>query len=317
MAQARKSTGRPFPLQRQPAALQPAGVRATTVLDLFGRQRGVVTRDQLYALGLSRRTVARRVADGVWIPHGRSVLVRRGTEDTLATRSRVAALRVPGSVLTGPSAAALLGRGPWEGVDIGGLPWLVARYRPAVAARFLAHPGMDFRLVDGLRVARRDLAVVDLLRLLPLDSARTVAYRTVQIGLLDVAGLTEHHRRLQHCAGAGQLRSLLHDLSSGSHADSERLLVELLRGAGISGWHVNHPIPLGGGEVRGDVVFPDHRLVVEIDGRAWHTDPQRFQADRSRQNRLVRAGWTVLRFTWEDLVERPRRLVAEIKACLR
>ena len=41
--------------------------------------------------------------------------------------------------------------------------------------------------------------------------------------------------------------------------------------------------------------------------------PERFQRDRSRQNRLVAAGWTVLRFTWRDLVERPGYVVRTIR----
>ena len=47
------------------------------------------------------------------------------------------------------------------------------------------------------------------------------------------------------------------------------------------------------------------RFDFEIDGRAFHSDADRFQRDRTRQNRLVGAGWTVLRFTWNDLRDRP------------
>ena len=38
---------------------------------------------------------------------------------------------------------------------------------------------------------------------------------------------------------------------------------------------------------------------------AYHTDVDRFQRDRSKQNALIALGWTVLRFTWSDLIERP------------
>ena len=39
------------------------------------------------------------------------------------------------------------------------------------------------------------------------------------------------------------------------------------------------------------------RLIIEIDGREFHTDPEVFESDRSRQNLLVLDGWRVLRFT--------------------
>jgi len=43
-------------------------------------------------------------------------------------------------------------------------------------------------------------------------------------------------------------------------------------------------------------------VVVEIDGWVAHSGKQSFVDDRRRQNRLVRAGYTVLRFTWWDLI---------------
>ncbi|MGI8814055.1 MAG: endonuclease domain-containing protein [Pseudonocardia sp.] len=47
---------------------------------------------------------------------------------------------------------------------------------------------------------------------------------------------------------------------------------------------------------RVDFAFPVARLVVEVDGWAWHSDAARFRSDRARQNALVLAGWAVLRF---------------------
>jgi very-short-patch-repair endonuclease len=64
---------------------------------------------------------------------------------------------------------------------------------------------------------------------------------------------------------------------------------------------------------RVDFGFPQHRLVVEIDGYAYHHDRHRFQRDRQRQNDLAALGWVVLRFTWFDLHERPGELVARIR----
>jgi very-short-patch-repair endonuclease len=46
---------------------------------------------------------------------------------------------------------------------------------------------------------------------------------------------------------------------------------------------------------------------------AYHVDVDRFRRDRSRQNALVTAGWTILRFTWADLTERPGYVVSAIQ----
>jgi very-short-patch-repair endonuclease len=63
-------------------------------------------------------------------------------------------------------------------------------------------------------------------------------------------------------------------------------------------------------------VFPDARVVVELDGWAYHVTRDRFHHDRERQNRLIGAGWIVLRFTWRDLSERPGYVTATIRAVL-
>jgi very-short-patch-repair endonuclease len=41
-----------------------------------------------------------------------------------------------------------------------------------------------------------------------------------------------------------------------------------------------------------------------------------FRRDRQRQNAVVLAGWTVLRFTWHDLTQRPNEVIAEIRLAL-
>jgi very-short-patch-repair endonuclease len=66
-----------------------------------------------------------------------------------------------------------------------------------------------------------------------------------------------------------------------------------------------------------DFAFVAQRIAIEIDGRAWHSTGERFQSDRSRQNRLVLMGWTVLRFTWDDLVRRPDAVIEQVPSALR
>ncbi|RAO38795.1 uncharacterized protein ONO86_04407 [Micromonospora noduli] len=50
----------------------------------------------------------------------------------------------------------------------------------------------------------------------------------------------------------------------------------------------------------GDLGWRGPRVLAEADGRGPHSAPGAVYADRRRQNRLVNAGWTVLRFTWQD-----------------
>jgi very-short-patch-repair endonuclease len=100
--------------------------------------------------------------------------------------------------------------------------------------------------------------------------------------------------------------------SDGARSEAERLLVKLLRGAGFTGWHTNYPIS----PYKVDFAFPRPKIVIEVDGWAFHSDQEVFQNDRKRQNYLILMGWQVLRFTWLDLVEYPHRVIAEIRAAI-
>lgn len=72
----------------------------------------------------------------------------------------------------------------------------------------------------------------------------------------------------------------------------------------VAGWEV-------------DFHFRNAKLVVETDGYAYHSDPEKFRRDRIKQNALILAGYVVLRFTWLDLTEYPDRVIAEVKHALR
>ena len=69
---------------------------------------------------------------------------------------------------------------------------------------------------------------------------------------------------------------------------AERLLVRLLRDAGIGGWVLGHPF----GPWRIDLAFPQQKVAVEVDSWAWHVDAERFRTDRRKQNALVRRAGT-------------------------
>ncbi|MDP4014406.1 MAG: type IV toxin-antitoxin system AbiEi family antitoxin domain-containing protein [Candidatus Nanopelagicales bacterium] len=285
-------------------------------LDLAARQKGLVLRAQLYEMGVSPRTLRRRIAEGLWQPYSRSVLRLRGTPDDLATRSRALGMQLPGVVLTGPSAAALIGTGPWLGVGLGTRPCAVGRPRRGIAARFVTHPGVRSHAMATWRLARSADVVIDLLRFLPVADARSVAYRALQTHVVSLGFLYEAALRLNRRAGAAQLRRVLVDVGSGARSEAELRLVKLLRSAGVTGWVTNLQVPLSRGVAVLDVAFVEPRVAVEVDGRAWHSDESRFQGDRRRQNALVRAGWTVLRFTWEDLTQRPDSVIREIRTCI-
>jgi len=54
-----------------------------------------------------------------------------------------------------------------------------------------------------------------------------------------------------------------------------------------------------------DVLWPEHKLVVELDSRAYHDSEQPFERDRNKDADLLTAGYSVLRVTWRRLKDAP------------
>ncbi len=73
----------------------------------------------------------------------------------------------------------------------------------------------------------------------------------------------------------------------------------------------------GGFVCRTDFAHPAASLLIELDSEAHHLDRISFRRDRSKQNAATALGWTVLRYTWWDLIEEPLRVTAELQAVLR
>lgn len=67
---------------------------------------------------------------------------------------------------------------------------------------------------------------------------------------------------------------------------------------------------------RADFLWRDRRVLVEFDGD-HHRERSTFVKDLRRQNGLVEAGWTVLRFSSADVLGRPAYVIATIRRALR
>jgi very-short-patch-repair endonuclease len=173
----------------------------------------------------------------------------------------------------------------------------------------------DVESREGLRCTGPVRTVADLARVLPLAEAVVVADSALRNGaveLHDLAGMARATGR-----GAARLRAVaaLVDAKSGSVLES--LLRVLLHGAGIPRPRTQYRIRDRGHEVaRVDFCWPELRLVVEADGYAFHSSRDDYRRDRRRMNELERLGWRVLRFSWEDVTQRPDQVVAMVAACL-
>jgi very-short-patch-repair endonuclease len=286
--------------------------------DVARLQGGVVTAEQLAAAGISRDAACRMLVGGELVRLTRGVYLAGGAP--LSYRARLwAAVLATGGVLSRATAGRL-----WGVCDDDDVIHVALRHsrRVAIPAGVRLHrqviPPAEIRHRCGLPTMSRTVAILDMLATSPYWEASRLADRAQQKGWL-VPGDCERRLRTQPGRpGNRQLRRLLATMGDGAAAESERTLHRLLRRASIAGWRPNYEVWSAGDLVAVvDVAFPDRRLAIEVDGMAYHVDVDRFRGDRRRQNRLVALGWTVLRFTWADLIERPSYVIATIRTVLR
>jgi very-short-patch-repair endonuclease len=69
-------------------------------------------------------------------------------------------------------------------------------------------------------------------------------------------------------------------------------------------------------DIRVDFAYVDRMIAIEVDGHEAHGTPQAMAKDLARQNELVLLGWTVLRFTWHQVVKQPEQVAKTLLVTL-
>lgn len=276
------------------------------------RHDGVLTLKQALHAGLSRQAVNRRVQSGLWRQCARGVYFVDDRPFTDAARIRAAVWTYGEQAVASGLAAA------W---------WLALTRFPPDVVEVTVPRSSSGRRRSGSKLRRRDLASADIVErrglrvtAVPLTVIEAAVRRPGGAKLMDRAlqrdvdlrELWRSHLRNKGRYGSPAARRLLQAASDGAHSAAERLLVKLLREAGITGWKTNYPV--GGYKI--DVAFPAAKVAIETDGWAFHSDQEDFQQDRVRQNNLALLGWQVLRFTWLDLTEYPHRVIGVIRSAV-
>jgi len=269
---------------------------------------GAVTRGQLLAGGMPAGTI------NAWLRRGKLVRILPG----VYARPPVELLtRVSAALLWWPQAAASHRTAAWLW-QLAGEPPLVEVTVPRQCSR--RSP------VSWLRVYRRDLpagrvercghlptvepeqTVLDCLAVLPQPAGAHLVDGAlggmVRRDLLQDRYLANLGRR-----GSPTAARILPMAVPGAASHPERMLASALHKAGMTEFRVNQP-------VRGyvaDLLDSKRRLIIEIDGWATHHTRTAFQSDRTRQNVLVTAGYTVLRYTASDIEHRLDAVIAQIR----
>ncbi len=181
-------------------------------------------------------------------------------------------------------------------------------------------PRCDLATLRGIPVTNAARTLVDL--------AAVVDEETLEIALDDALRrrLTSVPRlrwRIEELCGKGRtgckaLRRLLEVRGPGNAVPESVLETKfrrLLRNAGLPPPVLQHPdVPHRRAPGRLDFSYPDKRIVMEVDGRRWHSGRLPSMRDMRKSNSLNIRGWMVLRFTWEDVLYEGAWVAQQVRA---
>jgi len=274
---------------------------------------GVVTRRELLHAGVTAGQIKQRVAIGALLTEHRGVY-RVGHRAPSLEASYLAAVRAcgPGAVLSGDAAAYLLG--------------LVKGRPPAPEVTATTQ-----RSVPGIRTRRsRGLAAADrtVWRGVPVTTvARTLVDLAPRLGIAALARAC-HEAGVRHgttpadvdavltrrprSPGAGKLREVMHGEVHVTLSALERRFLARLTAAGLPLPQTNRPA--GGRRV--DCRWPERRLTVEVDGYRFHSSRHAWEKDRRRAREARARGDEFRSYTYGDVFEQPRFMLAELRDLL-
>lgn len=272
-------------------------------------QHGLLGTWQLRERGWSRSAVRWALARGTLVPvRPRVVAVgvrRRATEaEFLAAVLDLG----PDAVLSHGSAAAL-----WDLMPGPRAIHVTVRKQRRAAHDVVAHrsavSGADRTVRAGVPVTALPRTLVDLADV--LEPAR-LAEAVEKVPHLDVRTMSRCLERHHGRRATGVLARLLDAYDPRTRSPLEDAFLALCRAHGVPAPRVN--VGVAGAER--DFSWPEARLVIEVDGGAFHAGRRARNADSRRDVDLGIAGWRVHRLTYERVVLDPAGAAEAVLALL-
>ncbi|HEV3400872.1 MAG TPA: DUF559 domain-containing protein, partial [Acidimicrobiales bacterium] len=198
------------------------------------------------------------------------------------------------------------------------------RYRRTPAGRVHRSrllPADHLTVVQGIVTTRVARTLVDLAGTLPPGRTERAVENCLSSGAVTIDALRRVTDELaaRGRTGIALVPELLGERSDGFVAPASELearFLRIIRRAGLP--EPARQLDVGDGEWIGrvDFAYPGSGVLIELDGRRYHSAKLDLESDLLRDNRLVAAGWRVLRVTWDQLHRRPDEVVSLIHGVL-
>jgi very-short-patch-repair endonuclease len=284
--------------------------------NLAAVQHGVVATWQLLALGYSYHAISRRVANGRLHRLYRGVYAVGHTRLSVKGRWMAAVLACgPDALLSHHAAAGLhdLQRPPGGRLDV----TCASRHEVAGVRCHVVrvlHPD-DRAQIDGIPVTNLARTLGDLAGVVSEQRLRSMLEEVERRGLLDGRLLEAQLQRGNGRRGVAALRRALRAVCGQprwTQSGLERAFLELIREAQL-------PEPQTNVIVDGELVdafWPEHNLIVEVDGWPYHRTKRSFEDDRRRDTKHTLAGRRSIRITGTRIEDEPHTVQRDLSVLL-
>jgi len=284
--------------------------RSPELSHLLQRQHGVVTRAQARDLGMSDADVRRMIRTGRWERVAPAIYGVTDHRATWARRLWIAHLHAGSDSVVSHESAGRLHR--YRQVPANLVTLTVASHRRAALPHVRHRVANDLDLDQitswhGLPITTEERTIVDLSSALHIASLRSLVEDLVTEHRFSVARIGAELARVRRRGkpGMANLARVLDDLGPGGglpRSELERLLDGVIAASAVPSPVHEYPLP-GRGAVTGfvDRCWPEAKLIVEGDGRKWHTRRAQASLDATRTLEAQAVGYETTRLLWEHL----------------
>ncbi len=272
------------------------------------RQHGVIAADQL---ALSRPAIKHRVSTGRLHRRYQGVYAVGRRRLTREGEWMAAVLAYgTGAVLSHQSAGALWGLISGGGSKIHVTTPDARRSRAGIRHHRAPLHEHEVMRVNGIPATSLARTIYDLASCLAGPRLAKVVEAADRRDLLELDALDRAVARRPRARGVKRLQAVLADyrLPADTRSPLEDEFMDLVRRAGL-------PPPQANTLVEGftvDCYWPQWRLVVELDGRGYHSSPRVFESDRVKDTVLQKSGRRVMRVTRKRLRSQPQQVLEDI-----
>lgn len=297
----------------------------TDLAHLAAGQHGVFTYAEAVSLGMSDRTLSCRVAAGRYVRLLPGVYAIAGSTDTLRRRLVTAVKSLPQLGAVSHRVAAELWGLTNRGISR--IEVVTTRWDRSHRHDFIVHESLDLApadiaMIDGIPVTSAVRTIVDLgaVSRWAVEEALEQGIRLRLYTLTEVEAFVKRVGRRGR-RGVGVIRPLIEARrrwDTPTDSALEDRFRKLLASAGLPDPLPQHSVrdPHGRFICRSDFAYPAANVLIELDGEAYHMDRLTFRRDRAKQNAAALLGWSILRYTWWDVVQAPERVVTEVRSAL-